>query len=476
MGIDIASPDIDKGTEKQGPYNQLAKYLEVKGTVVERELGDKKREILEFSRKGVLKTHLSLPIIGDTDYKAITFKISRDADEPNPDIIINITDPAAVEKAEKKDLNYTPTTITIPVPQANVATAVIEHPNDMWRWLGLNIKLWINDSNKDDSFVTKSKEEAEKVASSFTNLYSPYGDDEQDADTYLDFDRVVEDPKISRRSFFRLVRAGSTIVAIDSVLAHIPGGPSGTKGFWEQLETLTIGVPPAEWIKYMEDNMDVILNSPSMGITEVSFGTRKFGTLEWDTPRLKILYATSADLPENFHQGKKINIALVDQPRYLLDNIKAVATKGGVSTPGGYCSCYNPDNQLVVLNKIAMGQTIFEAGLARGLIVHEFTHRITTPNIHQYVDSILAPIGITQAEQLKDIFKIPVVAHAVTFGMLGHQGYGATNFMEFFSVAAEYYVKGKGAFMRSYLFFVGQDNAEKLYEGMKTKIFEGKEY
>lgn len=476
MGIDVASPDIDRGSEQQTPYNQLAEYLRAKGTVAERELDGNHRKFLELSRKGVLRTHLSLPIIGDTDYKAIIIKINSDAADSNSDITIDITDREAVEKAEKKDLIYTPTTIIVPASESNGVTAIIEHPNDMWRWLGLNIKLWTNNPNKEGSFATKSKEEAGKVINSFTNLYSPYGDNEEDPDTLLYSDRVAEDPKISRRSFLRLLSTGTKLAIADSVLAHIPMGPSITKGFWEQLETLTLGVSPKEWEKYIEENMGVSLISPSTGTTELQFGKRKFGTLEWDIPRLKILYSTLADLPEHFHKGKKIGVALVDQSFLLPTNIYAKVTEGGIVTPGGYCVCANPDNQLVVLNKPSIGQTFFEAGEARGLITHEFTHKVTLPNLQHYVDSILLPIGISRPEQLGDVFKIPVAVRTLTLGALGHQGYGATNFSEFFSVAAEYYIKGKGAFMRSYSLFVGQDNAEKLYGGMKTEIFAGKEY
>lgn len=55
-------------------------------------------------------------------------------------------------------------------------------------------------------------------------------------------------------------------------------------------------------------------------------------------------------------------------------------------------------------------------------------------------------------------------------------GYGAKNFYEFFSVAAEYYSKGRNEFVRTYERFLGRERAEKLYEGMKQEIFRGREY
>lgn len=55
-------------------------------------------------------------------------------------------------------------------------------------------------------------------------------------------------------------------------------------------------------------------------------------------------------------------------------------------------------------------------------------------------------------------------------------GYGAKNFYEFFSVAADYYSKGRNNFVKTYERFLGRERAEKLYDGMKREIFRGKEY
>lgn len=54
--------------------------------------------------------------------------------------------------------------------------------------------------------------------------------------------------------------------------------------------------------------------------------------------------------------------------------------------------------------------------------------------------------------------------------------YGADSFNEFFSVAAEYYVKGRNNFIKTYEPFLDRERAEKLYERLKQEIFRGKEY
>lgn len=54
--------------------------------------------------------------------------------------------------------------------------------------------------------------------------------------------------------------------------------------------------------------------------------------------------------------------------------------------------------------------------------------------------------------------------------------YGATNFEEFFSIAATFFIRGHDRFVGTYEPFLGKERAEKLYEGMKREIFRGREY
>ncbi len=55
-------------------------------------------------------------------------------------------------------------------------------------------------------------------------------------------------------------------------------------------------------------------------------------------------------------------------------------------------------------------------------------------------------------------------------------GYGAKNAHEFLAVSVEFYIRGKERFIQSYTPFLGQENAYKLYEGVKNEIFRGREY
>lgn len=65
---------------------------------------------------------------------------------------------------------------------------------------------------------------------------------------------------------------------------------------------------------------------------------------------------------------------------------------------------------------------------------------------------------------------------ALTLEGVASLGYGAKNFKEFFSVAAEFYIRGRDRFVGTYEPFLGRERAEKLYDGMRREIFRGREY
>lgn len=474
---------IDTEIASKNPFEKLAKYLEIKGTEEEDEAG---QHILQYKRKGVLKTHLSLPIIGTTDYKAILFNIRRNVDEPNSDIKIDITDREALEKAEKKGTKYTPTTITFSSKEGTTVT--IAHPNDLWRWLGFNKNLWKDDPN--GTFTTLSLDETEKIIDSFTNFHSTYGN-EDDPDTTLHSDRIVEDPKLSRRSFFRLMGTGAKVAALDSILTHIPGSitPNLTAQFWEQLESQTIGISPGEWEKYLEDKMGVDIVGAGETVTSVDMeGTTQ--TVDWDSPRLKALFKVFAELPDNFRAAGRLNhaklkLALVDEPRIMRHIKPRFSHLYSPTYAAGYCSCHNPEKPLVVLNKQSSGQTILEVDNTRKLIAHELTHVITTPNIQMYINTITADIGLSTVSELLATFATEVtIKPDVPIEKAGFDdikdksmiGYGARNFYEFFSVTAVNYLEGRDKFIETYKRFLGDDRSEKLYENMKKEIFQGREY
>lgn len=98
--------------------------------------------------------------------------------------------------------------------------------------------------------------------------------------------------------------------------------------------------------------------------------------------------------------------------------------------------------------------------------------RKSHPEITTLEEYLSDPPGLGKA----GIGTVEVSGMNQALGKKSKIGYGARNFSEFFSVAAEYYLKGRDEFVRTYEPFLGKERAEKLYAGMKQEIFRGKEY
>lgn len=369
------------------------------------------------------------------------------------------------------------------------------------------------------------------------------------------------EPRISRRGFLKLVGIGAGAAVLDGFLAHIPGAPSLSKEFWEQLETATLGVPTEKLKKEIEDKFQIELVSPATGINEVEYNNeKKYPTIEWDSSRLKSLLHVLSELPTHFYSPRNINneehkirFALTDVPS------REIGSSREGKYQGGFCACYAAETQLVVLDRKHL-----ESGRGREVWFHEITHALTSPEIERFVENIVKPIGIEELPELRksfaseieiltegefDLHKVvdfteediksgsveieptrpyyleaneiavidrrKIESHYAViqvapgwyvqngrFRELGEEyfqkqyqrlqeelykfegevkeksalGYGAKNFHEFFSVAAEYYSRGRDEFVRTYEPFLGQERAEKLYEGMKRGIFQDKEY
>ena len=156
MGEGVISPDIE--STDSSPYTKLVNYLKEKGEIKEKD----GKQVRDMSRKGILRIHLSLPIIGDIDRKGIQFQISEDVEKTNSDINIHIVDLEADEKSRKKSSAYEPTIITIPSPQSGKPVE-ITNPNNLWKWFGLNKRLWNYDPEKGATVITYSQEEADKI-------------------------------------------------------------------------------------------------------------------------------------------------------------------------------------------------------------------------------------------------------------------------------------------------------------------------
>lgn len=479
---DAVNMETPRGSEiaQSSPYIELSNYLRSKGSLVEKGSNHKKWELI---KKGYLRTRLSLPVIGDMDYKPIDYQINQEDGQLNPDITIQVTDIDATKRAEKKgssNPSYGHTTITVADAKNRAIAATIERPNEMWRWLGLDVKTWTSDPENENRFVTKSKDEAEKIVKSFSEMINPFNDPEEDPETRYHSGRVVEEPKFSRRSFLKFVKTGAKLAAIDTVAAHTGIVPrTFTKQFWENLENLVLTVSPDTLRKQLEEQFGIIVGVDK----EVPYST------PWDSARLKGLIEALSETPPHFYaprvvDGKEQKVKFVLSNVNLLDN-NLIRHEHSASAYAAYCHCYKAENQIIVQTRIYNGETLLERGRTRDTWFHELTHAVTQPNIQHYIDTIAKPIGIDTQDKLANTFPLlSVITHpssipnSIKGGVSGHINlhYGAKSFHEFFSVASEAYSHGKRKFISVYKPLLGKERAEIFYGGMKKEIFKDKEY
>lgn len=203
---------------------------------------------------------------------------------------------------------------------------------------------------------------------------------------------------ITRRRFLGLLaKAAEGAFVLDTAIAHIPGTNTVSKGFWEAIESGTIGIPAEEYKKKLNDEFKVEILAPSTGISEVVFSPdHKHKTIEWDSPRLKSLIDVLASLPPHFYQPRtiagtsyRLRFALIDVPQG--DRKVSFLPQGYAA----FCDCSELSNQLIVVNKANFGQTFTEAKATLKLWVHELTHSLTGPDLGLYADKILKPLNIS---------------------------------------------------------------------------------
>lgn len=288
-------------------------------------------------------------------------------------------------------------------------------------------------------------------------------------------------PTLGRRRFLGILgktaKVAGVAVTLDSVYSHIPseygGGNGFTRDFWENLERQTFNVSPEQVKKLIEDKFSVQLLSPKTGYTEFKNTARTYQAVEWDAPRLKALYETLSILPPNYYTPKstpdgketKLGFALVDR------------TSDGSYDMAARCVCDGGSNPLVLLNKVSTNQTLpYGPGKTKNLVVHEVTHAVTTPQLEQYTDAILKPIGIENNDQLRATFRTRNARNLFGLKRDSKLQYGSSNLGEFLSVGAEFYVLGKDKFVRTYKDDLGEEKVIKLYNSFKETLFKGKEY
>lgn len=181
------------------------------------------------------------------------------------------------------------------------------------------------------------------------------------------------------------------IVLTDTFLSHRLEGGSISIGFFERLETGTLGVSPEKWKKKVEAELRLKLVSPSAGVPYVTYDqyghVMTLATLEWDSPRLVVLYEILRELPEHFYKPRQV---AGGSPSPLQVALLAPESELG----GSFCDCYNPIESLVAIRKGMLIPTVFGREDSKRNVTHEFTHAVTTPNIRTYIDVVCKPIGI----------------------------------------------------------------------------------
>ncbi len=570
-----AQPRVE--TPRLSPFEKMQGFLKEHGEI------DPNTRELRFERPAYSLTHLALLPIGiDTERVRRFFDLSITQSTSTGDIEIKLTD---TTKEAKPKSSGTEITLTNPLNEKE-EKAIIRPFDHVGNVLRLSRNRWKEFRDTTGKFyTTDSDEEVEKIVTDFT---------EMGIGKRKMVGRFSQEPKVSRRGFLKLFGHGVKLAALDSILAHVPGAPSLSKSFWEQLETATLGVSPETLKKEIEERFQVEVVGPSTGMIEVTYsGNQNYPTVEWDGPSLKGLIGALAELPPYFYQPRRIG-EKESRLRFALTDISlAQDIMSGFSRKwGAYCACHAAENQLIVLNKLHIGQTLPQADESRDTFVHELTHAVTTPEIKKYVDNITAPIGLDTLPELRKTFSSIIIMtskgkpHGVSpknaagiiqysapsydlkivivdkdsfisdrsvlyevnkegdnfyfkyykdgkqigterlikvnpkwyvkegeFNRFGEEffkgqyndyltrtedwekyggdiaslsgvpgvntaylSYGATNFQEFFSVAATFYIGGQDRFVGTYEPFLGKERSEKLYAGMKREIFRGKEY
>lgn len=302
--------------------------------------------------------------------------------------------------------------------------------------------------------------------------------------------------RLSRRDVLKIGGGALAILAgIDTLAAHT-GGTSVTKNFWELVETGCILANPQPLRKSLEDKYQINL-TPADNLQEIAdkynIDIKKLkesipAKIDWDSPRLIGLDATLSQLPPRFYSP-----SIFDMPEHRLrfslygdkfSSIRAIA-------------CYSILENEVAFSKSGLGQNFNERLRSNQVIVHELTHYVTggisnfdTAGTYHYKEgfreaakNLQVLTGLSDITSLRYTFRSVItetrdsdLKNMELESWTTQLGYGASNFMEFWAVAAEYYFLGRESFTNTYSPFIGQELAVKFYQGLKDDLFEGSEY
>lgn len=296
---------------------------------------------------------------------------------------------------------------------------------------------------------------------------------------------TISEPKpqrklITKREFLKLsaVAVGGsafTFLGIDSLLAHfnLPVGATLTEGFWNQLETSTLGMSETD-VKSMRDGVekkfcvDVVSPTDQSTVTLSGYGEgAKVPLVEWKAPELVVLTESLMNLPSKMYGPNKNG----GRVRFIMLEKAPDLTPGSAGT-AAFCMCNgNGDLDSVVIGRSDYPQLGIGRVWTRSAHCHELTHRVIADD-RTDLPGLGQLLGIVDEKQLGEIFS--------TYDGLStwpaNLNYGGTNYQEFAAVGAEVYLFGKEKMCNIYLPYLGQEGALRFYVWLKLNVFDGAEY
>ena len=211
----------------------------------------------------------------------------------------------------------------------------------------------------------------------------------------------------------------------------------------------------------------------------------------WDLDRMRIVDALYDKLPPAFHQP-----AMHEPPvRHHLEMV-LVGPVNGVKVEKPHVSQHQfrdkaSGRHVIVLSTQRFSTDEEQRDRVEREITHESTHYVTSQRLDFYNRVIAAPLGILSIEDLRLVFDKALKTVMVedegecgsSTGVMveklvtkNHIGYGATNFSEFYSVAAPKYTQGRQAFVSAYRPYLGNEKTGLFYELVGQHLFSDKEF
>lgn len=305
---------------------------------------------------------------------------------------------------------------------------------------------------------------------------------------------ILDNEQLTRRSFLEIS------AAVAGRLAARANGISLGMAFPDSYETNIGFKPPAPSFREheLQQRFDVAFLSPSPEDIQIlarqsgcGSSAKRERLMQWSDKALDVVEATMERLPGGLYapalnddaEPHYLELALVDFP--IIDRLN----RREQPKSKGRHARLEQGRHVVVLPRSKMHLTGVSLEEARKLILHEIAHYKTSIRRKHYIDSVCEPVGVGNLDDLRLVFDSEL---STTFEPDGdecsetpgepreklkhksHVGYGATDYGEFFSIAAEYYADGEDDFKKIYRPFFRKKTG-LFYDLIREHIFDGQE-